>query len=190
MSMGKHLLQKLLLVLLALCCAGSLWMAVFEMLPERSNSGLAVQEQLKVASAPIDKDGNSFSCLLSGSITNSGDSTVQVQRLLVTVRNGEQEREVSLPGFSVPARTNVPVSLSWEDGVEWNQIKAVFAEYAEGGERLPNVARQGLSVNVFAVVWLAVAAAFGYAAFSAGRVLYYAAQEDAMNAEEKKRTEH
>lgn len=178
--MTKHPLRKLLTVLLALCCVGALWMAVSGMLPERSQSGLAVREQLKVASAPIDKEGSAFSCLLSGSITNSGDSTVQVQRLLVTVRNGEQEREVSLPGFAVPARTDVPVSLSWKDDVEWTQIKAVVAELDEGTEQLSNVARQGLSLNVFAVVWLAVAAAFGYAAFSSGRTLRYTEQEEAM----------
>lgn len=190
MRMSKKPLLKLLLVLLALCCVGALWTAIAKMLPEHSQSGLEVQEKLTVSSAPIDKDGSSFSCLLSGSLSNPTDSTVTVKSLLVTVGDGEREQEIRLPGFSVPARTDAPVSFSWEDSVKWTQIQSVFAEYDEGGERLSNAARQGLSVNVAAVEWLVVAAALGYVTFSFGRVLHYAAQEDAMKKKSEEETEH
>lgn len=189
MNMAKHPLQKIVLVLLALCCIGALWMAVSEMLPEHTQSGLEVQERVTVSSAPIDKDGNAFSCLLSGSIKNPTDSTVNVKALRVTVSDGRKEQELTLPGFSMPARTNAPVSLAWQDSIEWNQIQAVFAEYEEGGERIPNVVQQGIVVGLFSVVWLAVAVAFGYAAFAVGRALRYQAQEDAMKEASEKRAE-
>ncbi len=185
MSITKHPLQKLLLVLLALCCVGALVMAIVQMLPHYSQSGIAVKEKLTVAAAPIVKDGNEFSCVLNGALTNPTDDTVVVKALLVTVSDGEQEKELTLSGFSMPARTDEPISLLWKDGAEWSQIKSIHAEYEEGGERIPNVVQRGIAIDGMTVVWLAIAAVLGYAAFSAGRALQYMAQEDAMKTAKK-----
>ena len=182
MSITKHPLQKLLLVLLALCCTGALVMAVAQMLPHRSQSGIAVKEKLTVASATIVKDGNEFSCVLDGELNNPTDDTVTVKALKVTVGDGEKEKELTLSGFSMPPRTNYPISLLWEDGAEWNQIQSVTVEYENGSERIPNVVSRGVAIDGMTVVWLAIAAALGYGVFSVARTLRYMAQEDAIQA--------
>lgn len=182
MSITKHPLQKLLLVLLALCCVGALVMAVAQMLPHHSQSGIEVKERFTVASAPIVKDGNEFSCVLNGTLNNPIDDTVTVKKLIVTVGDGEQEKELTLSGFSMPPRTNHPISLLWEDSAEWNQIKSVGIEYENGSERLPNVESRGVAIDGMTVVWLAIAAGFGYGAFTVARTLRYMVQEDAMRA--------
>ena len=185
MSITKHLLQKLLLVLLALCCIGTLVMAVAQMLPHRSQSGIAVKEKLTVASATIVKDGNEFSCVLAGALNNPTDDTVTVKSLTVTVSDGEKEKDLILSGFSIPPRRGHSISLLWEDSAEWNQIQSVTVEYENGSERIPNVVQRGVAVDGMTVVWLAIAAAFGYGAFYVGRVIRYMMQEDAMREEKK-----
>lgn len=182
MSITKHPLQKLLLALLALCCAGALIMAVVQMLPHRSQSGIAVKEKLTVASATIVKDGNEYSCVLNGELNNLTDDTVTVKNLTVTVGDGEKEKELTLSGFSMPPRTNYPISLLWEDSAEWNQIKSIRVEYENGSERLPNVVSRGVAIDGMTVVWLALAVGLGYGAFSVARTLRYMAQEDAIKA--------
>lgn len=182
--MEKNYLKRKLLCDLRILLWGGLAilfavLLVLELLPDHG-AGISVKETVTVSSAslsPFDAEQKEYTCLVVGMLHNDSDDRVTVDRVYVTVSDGEQERRLELEGFTLPARTTHELSFVFEDTVEYDRVQAVSLITSAGEEVLPNHSENGLRLGMAETVYFALIILSGWWLSIAIKKRYYLWQE-------------
>ncbi len=114
--------------------------------------GLEIKEAVAVSSAAVNASAGSYTSHLSGRVLNSSDGTIEIDRFLVTVANGEESETVTLPGTKLLPRTEEDLQLMFESTRPYDRVYAIKAVIAGEEKALSNNA--GNTINP-TVIWLA-----------------------------------
>lgn len=135
--MKRHVKQNLLILLFSVLTLGFLVLTVLELLPGNDRD-FTFTEPVSVASAPINAAKDRYSSVLTGILNNKTDSPVTVEEMTVRVTDGKTAQEITLGGFTVPARAEYELLKQWEGDTDADRVLSVSVRTGDGERSLEN----------------------------------------------------
>ncbi len=169
--------QTVLIVLWSILALALAVLTVVELLP-KGKEGLAVKEPLKVSSAPVLVGQQLYTSAISGTVANPTDEIIAVDRITVTVSDGDTRDRVQLTGFVLPPRAEQEIYFTWESTVEYDRIKRIEVTAGEDVSVLSNMPESAVAAPV--VVYLILLAAVVLLLVRACKIRYYLWQESRL----------
>ena len=179
--MTRHILQNLLILLLAAICLGLVLLTVLDLIPANA-SGLMLSEKITVSSSQIYANEENRISVVRGTFQNPTNATVVIEKAMIVASNAEgAEKLIELTGISIPARTDKEIVYSWQEAAAYDRILSITVT-VEGEEDLVPNSVSSATVDGFAVVYLILLAIFALLLVWACKVRYYMYQEDTEKA--------
>lgn len=133
------------LVTLALLVLG-----ILELLPQKLPD-LQVYERFTVTSAPIVADGSLYSTELRGTVRNTTEGRLDVEKLVAVVSDGETRKNVTVDAFSLSRLSGEEIVFSFHDAYDFHTVYELRATV--NGEE---VVLENRSVNDFPISTAAI----------------------------------
>ena len=175
--MTKHILQNILILILALICAGLLFLTILDLIPANT-SGLQLSEEVTVSSSRINANEETRISVVRGVFYNPTDDTVEIERVRIVVSNEDgDEKTVELDGVAILPRTDREFSSSWAEDKAYDRILSITVTVDGADDLMPNKV-SNVSFGSFAIFYLILLAIFAFLLVWACKVRYYMYQED------------
>ena len=176
--MTKHILQNILILILALLCLGLLFLTVLDLIPANT-SGLQLSEEVAVSSSRINaNDEETHISVVRGTFQNPTENTVEIERVQIVVSNEEgDEKTVELDGVTLLPRTDREFSSTWTEDKAYDRILSITVTVDGAEDLVPNKV-SNFSFGSFAILYLILLAIFAFLLVWACKVRYYMYQED------------
>ncbi len=173
----KHIGQNLLILLLALLTLGLTFLLILDLIPA-DFSGFEVKEKVTVSSSSISAGGDAYISSVRGSLRNTTDKEIEVEKITLVVSNEKGEsKTLEIEGETIRPRTDLELSYLWEGTTAYDRISSVTLTVDGEEDLIPNSPKTFflnastiicgvlIAVSVFFLVWVC-------------KVRYYMYQED------------
>ncbi len=176
--MKKHFGQNIKISIFASLTLIALILALIPLISQRaSDAELSVKEKLAVSSSVVDVSSGVYSSTLSGTLTNLTDHDVLIERITVSVGGKSGERQLTLDGFTLPARYDRPIFMTFEGDAAYDRVVSIRVA-TQGNERILSNDVDGWTFDSLTLLLLGLTAIFGVCLVHSCMVRYYMAQED------------
>ena len=131
--MTKHIGQNLLILLLALLTLGLTLLLILDLIPADA-SGMEVKEKVAVSSALVQADGDIYISSLRGSLRNTTDNILEIDKITVVVGNEDgQSKTLTFEKLTVLPRTDLELTHQWESNIAYDRISSITV-FVDGEE--------------------------------------------------------
>ena len=154
-------------------------MLILSILPPTQKERIEVPTPLGVSTSAIHQDGGEYVLQLSGSLIYRGEGNLRIDRLLVTLGDGEIQEIIEVDGFVLHSKVEREVFFEWTGDTSFDRVHSVVAVQGEKRISLANTTSSiGLNFNV--ILYAVLGAAVILIGIYLGKQRYYLAQEDRM----------
>lgn len=175
----KHIGYNLLVVLCALVALVFLVVSVVSLFSIGKSQGIAVKEEFRVSSSPLDTANQNFVSQLSGYLINYEDEKAVVEIITVVVGNGRERREIKLEGLTLYPRLAEEIRHEWKTDFNFDRIHSVSVKVEGESQVLANsTAEWEFNPNI--LIYALICAAACFATVFTFKKRYYRYQEDLM----------
>lgn len=175
----KHIGYNLLVVLCALVALAFLVVSVVSLFSVGKSQGIAVKEEFRVSSSPLDAANQNFVSQLSGYLINYEDEKAVVETITVVVGNGRERREIKLEGLTLYPRLAEEIRHEWKTDFNFDRIHSVSVTVEDESQVLANsTAEWEFNPNI--LIYALICAVACFATVFTFKKRYYRYQEDLM----------
>ena len=175
----KHIGYNLLVLLCALVALVFLVVSVVSLFSIGKSQGVAVKEEFRVSSSPLDTTNQNFVSQLSGYLINYEDEKAIVKTITVVVGTGRERREIKLEGLTLYPRLAEEIRHEWKTDFNFDRIHSVSVMVEGESQLLANsTAEWEFNPNILVYAFICAAACF--ATVFTFKKRYYRYQEDLM----------
>ena len=161
----------------------SLMLAVFtglELLPAPSE-GVEVSQPITVSSSslsPIEAEIKDYHTQVGGTMFNPTGDAVAVESVQIRVSDGTNEKNVTVEGFTMPARTSYELLTEFEGQIAYDRVVEVKLICNGREDILPNQVTSAFGISGIAVFYLFLLAGTAFLTVRAAKIRYYLYQEN------------
>ena len=175
----KHIGYNLLVLLCALVALAFLVVSVVSLFSVGKSQGIAVKEEFRVSSSPLDTTNQNFVSQLSGYLINYEDEKAVVETITVVVGNGRERREIKLEGLTLYPRLAEEIRHEWKTDFNFDRIHSVSVTVEGKSQVLANsTAEWEFNPNI--LIYALICAVACFATVFTFKKRYYRYQEDLM----------
>lgn len=175
----KHIGYNLLVLLCALVALVFLVVSVVSLFSVGKSQGIAVKEEFRVSSSPLDTTNQNFVSQLSGYLINYEDEKAVVKTITVVVGNGRERREIKLEGLTLYPRLAEEIRHEWKTDFNFDRIHSVSVTVEGESQVLANsTAEWEFNPNI--LIYALICAVACFATVFTFKKRYYRYQEDLM----------
>lgn len=175
----KHIGYNLLVLLCALVALAFLAVSVVSLFSIGKSQGVAVKEEFRVSSSPLDTTNQNFVSQLSGYLINYEDEKAVVETITVVVGNGRERREIKLEGLTLYPRLAEEIRHEWKTDFNFDRIHSVSVTVEGESQVLANsTAEWEFNPNI--LIYALICAVACFATVFTFKKRYYRYQEDFM----------
>ena len=175
----KHIGYNLLVLLCALVALVFLAVSVVSLFSIGKSQGIAVKEEFRVSSSPLDATNQNFVSQLSGYLINYEDEKAVVKTITVVVGNGRERREIKLEGLTLYPRLAEEIRHEWKTDFNFDRIHSVSVTVEGESQVLANsTAEWEFNPNI--LIYALICAVACFATVFTFKKRYYRYQEDLM----------
>lgn len=175
----KHIGYNLLVLLCALVALVFLAVSVVSLFSVGKSQGIAVKEEFRVSSSPLDTTNQNFVSQLSGYLINYEDEKAVVETITVVVGNGRERREIKLEGLTLYPRLAEEIRHEWKTDFNFDRIHSVSVTVEGESQVLANsTAEWEFNPNI--LIYALICAVACFATVFTFKKRYYRYQEDLM----------
>ena len=183
--MTKHIGQNLLILLLALLTLGLTFLLILDLIPADA-SGLEVKEQADASSALVQAGGNIYTSSLRGTLKNTTDNNLEVDKITVVVSNKDgQSKTLEFQEITVLPHADLDLSYQWESSVSYDRVTSITV-FVDGEEDLIPNAERTFFLRASTIVYGVLVAIAAFFLVWVCKVRYYMYQEDTEKYAENK----
>ena len=178
----EKLLTNLQIVVFGLLSLLFVVLTVIELIPAKSE-GIEVFQPIKVSSSsltPVGAEIKEYHTQVDGVLINAGEETVAVEAVRVTVSDGKTERELTLEGFTLPARTKYEILNEFKGENGFDRVVEVAVVLNGNADVLPNQTTTAIGISGVAVFYAILLVGVAWLTLRAVKIRYYLYQEDCI----------
>lgn len=175
--MTKHILQNVWILLLALLTLGLTFLLILDLIPA-DLSGLEVKEKVDVSSALIQAGGNVYTSSLRGTLKNTTDEKLAVEKIAVVISNGDgQSKTLEFEEVTVLPHADLDLSYQWESNIAYDRVTSITVTLGGEEDLIPN-SEKTFFLRASTIVYGVLVAIAAFFLVWVCKVRYYMYQED------------